>query len=212
MATYINLKDRIARELHRNDLTANIAEHVISAVAYYAGNRFAGNEKRGTITTIAATKYYGTTTASPGTLPGDINEIDSIVVTANNRTYQLELISYDDLEKIDAGVTPLTGYPRLWAWYANQIRLYPTPNAAYVLTLSYQYTLTALSADSTSNFWTNEAEQLIRARAKKTLALDVTYDASVATTQAALEKDALASLKSDTNKLISSGRLRSTRF
>jgi len=212
MATYLEMQQRIAQELHRTDLTTHIQRAIKSAIAFYESNRFFKGEKRGTFSTIAGQRYYGTSTASPGTLPSDIVEIDSIVTTVNNRIYKLDQVSYEHLEDIDAGVTPLSGYPRLWAWYAEQIRFYPSPNNEYLMTVSYQYERPVLSADSDENFWTTEAEELIRSRAKKDLAMSVMYDDQIAQASAAMENMALKSLKAQTVKLLSSNQLTPTAF
>lgn len=212
MATYLEMQQRIAQELHRTDLTTHIQRAIKSAIAFYESNRFFKGEKRGTFSTIAGQRYYGTTTESPGTLPSDIVEIDSIVTTVNNRIYKLDQVSYEHLEDIDAGVTPLSGYPRLWAWYAEQIRFYPSPNNEYLMTVSYQYERPVLSADSDENFWTTEAEELIRSRAKKDLAMSVMYEDQIAQASAAMENMALKSLKAQTVKLLSSNKLTPTAF
>lgn len=212
MATFGDMKTRIASELHRSDLSTYISNSILSAIAFYESNRFFKGEKRGTFSTIAGQRYYGTTTASPGTLPSDIVEIDSIVTTVNNRIYKLDQVSYEHLEDIDAGVTPLSGYPRLWAWYSEQIRLYPSPNNAYLLTLSYQYERPVLSADSDTNFWTEDAEELIRSRAKKDLYMTVVYDSEKASLCGTMETLAFKSLKNQTVKLLSSNQLTPTAF
>lgn len=212
MASYADMQARIALETHRTDLTAQIKSAILDAVAFYSRERVAGNEKRWSLDTIAGTKFYGIDTPSPGTLPDDILEIDSITVTANARIYQLDSWSYTDLDAIDAGTTPLSGYPRLWAWYAGQLRLYPTPNAAYTLTISGQTKLPELSADGDSNFWTNEGELLIRCRAKRELYAHVLMDDENALRMDALCKEAMRDLKKSANKLIASGRISNTRF
>lgn len=212
MATYLDLQTRIADEVHRNDLTTYIQNAIKSAIAYYESNRFFRSEKKDTFSTIAGQRYYSTTTDSPGTLPDDIVEIDSIVTTVNNRIYKLDQVSYEHLEDIDAGVTPLSGYPRLWAWYAEQIRLYPSPNSEYLMTLSYQYERPVLSADADENFWTNEGEELIRNRAKKDIFMSVLYDPEKAQMCSAMETLAFKSLKAQTIKLLSSNQLTPTAF
>lgn len=212
MATFSDILSRTADELNRTDLSTPIQNAILSAVSYYAGFRFGGNEKRGTITTIAGTRLYNTSTSSPGTLPGDIVEIDSIVCTVNGRDYLLEETSYEHLEDIDPGTSLTTGDPRMWAWYAGGLRIYPTPNAARVLTISYQYILTTLSASGDSNFWTNDAESLIRARAKKLVALHVMGDEDLAQRMAAVEMEELSAMRKRTNKLITSGRIKATPF
>jgi hypothetical protein len=210
MATYGDMKTRIASEMHREDISTQIAEAILSAVEFYSASRFAGNEARGTITTIAGTKFYGTDTASPGTLPSDIAEIDQISLTVSGRTYALDRQPHSLIESIDS--VSLQATPRDWAWYAGQLRLYPTPNDAYTVTLSYQQILTALSADNDSNFWTNDAEQLIRCRAKRMLCMHVTGDQETANAMFVAEREALSQLKKKTNKLEASGRIRATPF
>lgn len=212
MATFGDMKTRIANEISRSDLTTYISDAIKSAVAFYAVERFDGNEKRGTITTIAGTRLYDTSTASPGTLPSDIEEIDSIVCTVSGRDFLLKPRSYAELEDIDPGTTLTTGDPRCWAWYASKLRLYPTPNDARVLTISYQYTLTALSSDNDTNFWTNEGEELIRARAKKNLALHKMRNPQMAQDMAAVEREAYSQLKRRAGKMIGSGRIKGTAF
>lgn len=212
MPTYGDMQARIASELHRTDLTAAIRSAIISAVEAYAPNRFHFNEKRWAITTIPGEKYYGPDTAPPGTLPTNIMEIDSIAVTANARIYTLDRRSYEEIDAIDAGTTPLAGYPRIWAWYGDQIRLYPTPNQAYVITISGQYKYPELTDDSDSTPWTNEAEELIRCRAKRDLYVHQIMDESSAMQMDGLAQRAYRDLKSQSNKLIATGRVTSTRF
>lgn len=212
MATYADLQARIARELHRTDLTSDIQSAIKSAIDFYASQRFHWNEKRWSLTTIGGTKFYGQSTPAPGTLPSDILEIDSITVTANSRIYQLDRMSYTDMDAIDAGTTPLAGYPRLWAWYGDQIRLYPTPNQAYVMTISGQYSYPELSSATDSTPWTNQAEELIRCRAKRDIYAHIIQDDEAAIRMDGREQRALRSIKAQTNKLISSGRISATRF
>lgn len=198
--------------MHRDDITVEIAEAIQSAISHYESDRFFFNEKQWTLTTISGEKYYGVDTPSPGTLSADLLEVDSITVTANARIYQLDKASYIEMDSIDAGTTPLAGYPRLWAWYAGKLRLYPTPNDAYVLTISGQAKLDTLSAPSDENAWTNVAENLIRCHAKREIAAHVTYDDQMAARMDGLASRAFADLKAQTNKLISSGKIKSTRF
>src|SRR6478609_1432785 len=211
MSTYGDLKTRIADEMKRTTLTTQIQNHVLDAVKFYGATRFALNEKQGTITTIAGTRYYDANTVAPGTLPADIAEIDTIICTVSGREYPLRRASQSELNDIDGG-TSLAGDPTQFAWYAGKLRLYPTPSAARVLTLSYQYILTAMSSSGDTNFWTNEAEELIRCRAKKTLCMHVTMDAEMAGAMAVGEREALAELKKAARKLQASGHVKATRF
>lgn len=205
MATYADMQERIARELHRPDLTNEIKDAIKTAIRFYSSQRFVWNEYQWSFSTEPGVKYYST-------LTDDVMEIDSVTVTANSRIYQLDPMSYTDMDAIDAGTTPLAGYPRLWSWYAQQIRLYPTPNAVYSINVSGQRNYCDPVADSYSSPWTNELEELIRCRAKADICAHFTYDDAMAQKMYGLESKAFKSLKAQSNKLISSGRISATRF
>ncbi len=50
--------------------------------------------------------------------------------------------------------------------YQDRINLFPIPGSTYTLTIHYLKALTALSADSDTNAWLTEGEELIRLHAK----------------------------------------------
>jgi len=90
------------------------------------------------------------------------------------------------------------------------IRLYPTPNAIFTLTLPGVYDAAALSADSSSNAWTTEAVDLIAAAAKKLLLRDIKGDAAGAAIATGVEADALYRLRAETVQRLNTGRMRAS--
>ncbi len=199
MADLATLKTRIADEINRTDLTTQIGYAVSDAISFYQGKRFAFNQARTTFDTVAGTEFYTTST-----IPDDIAQIDSLTVTVNGRKVALEAWSFNVMEDI-ATTTNTQSQPWAYAWYANQIRLYPAPDAAYTLTISYLQKVDAPANDSTSNAWTTEAGALIRHAAKKYLYRDVLLDASAASLCAQAEADELSRLKAESNQLVTGG-------
>lgn len=167
MTTLAILKARVADELNRNDLTNQIGYAVNDAIALYQTRRFRFNQTRATFSTTAGTEFYTTSV-----IPTDIVEVDSLRITVNGRMVILDKWSYLQMDEI-ATTTNTRGQPRAWSWYANQIRLYPVPDATYTLTISYLQRIAAPASDTDSNVWTDEAASLIRHSAKRMIYSDV---------------------------------------
>jgi hypothetical protein len=174
MPDLATLKSRIASDLHRSNLTAVIASAITDAIAEYQGRRFAFNQVRDTFLTVAGQEFYAEGT-DPDDIPDDIAELDAVTATINGRRCRLDPWSFGEGETFSTMTTSL-GQPTRFAWYAQQIRLYPIPDGAYTVTLSYLQRIAAPASDATSNAWTTEAEQLIRAAVKKSICRDYLRD------------------------------------
>lgn len=198
MADLATLKNRIASELHRSDLTTSIASAIEEAVTHYQTRPLRFNEAIATFSTVAGTEFYDDLS--------DVGQIDEVRVLVNGRKTVLEPWSYGYMEAVST-TTNTESQPLAWAWYAEQIRLYPVPDAAYTITVSYTKQYGVPSSDSESNVWTNQAEALIRHATKKRIYRDVLRDLEGAAGAEAAENEALQNLIQDTNRL-ASGPLR----
>jgi hypothetical protein len=216
VATFGDMQTRISDDLGRNDLLTStlngtvspIANAIQSAIKHYESERFWFNEARATASTTAPVASVGTPNYA---LPTDCIEFDSLSLTVNGTRYALEQAPWSDIDEL-VGITAGFGAPNLYALYADQIWLYPVPDAVYTLTLSYLKSLSALSANSDTNAWVVEAEALIRTRAKVLLMLEVTKDPEGAAGLEALEQDLLTRLRSRTGRIVGTGHVRPTEF
>jgi hypothetical protein len=194
------LKARIATDLRRVDLGADIGYAIADAVAQYQPRRFAFNQTRDNFDTIAGVDFYGARSAGetyitqPNMIPGDVAEIDAVTLTYAGSRWTLDPWSFERGEE-SAASTTTQGQPRAWSWFGQQLRLYPTPDTAYVMTLSYLRRIPAPTADGDDNAWTTDAEQLIRACAKKILFRDVLRAPMSAAAAEAAEREVLARLR-----------------
>lgn len=164
-ATLGDMKDRIARELGRTDLTTQIADEISSAIAHYERERFWFNEARETATMTAGQANFA--------VPTDMLEIDEMTVTYNGHPLPLEQRDwhwYRDIAGDDADAGQ--GTPENFVYYANQFWWYPIPDDAYPVTWSGVKQLAALSGDSDSNEWMVEGEELIRTRAREAVKIN----------------------------------------
>lgn len=171
MATLQVIRANIATDLKRSGLNTEIDKHINYALSFYEQEIFWFSEKQGTFNTVAAQQSY---TTSDG-VPSDILRIRKMVVTKNNIRYIVEPQSLDWIRE-SYGNTSYKGYPDYYALWADKIWLYPTPDAAYVVTLDYYQKFSDVSSDSDENDLMIYGQGLIQERAKFTLYTDLIED------------------------------------
>lgn len=210
MSNFGTLRDRIADELDRADLTSQIEREIKSAIAYYERRRFWFNEKRIDFPTVASQEWYTSTDDSdiPNLLTLDIAKI---AITATTK-HELELLPYAELEFSSDGGEADEGQPTSLAYFQKQVRLYPIPDASYSVVLSGIFALDALSASADTNAWMTDGEDLIRARTKRMIYSKVIRDRELALEEKENEKEALSSLISATTDKKATGRVLPTQF
>lgn len=198
MPTLGDMKSRIADELARTDLATQTGQAIDSAIRYYERRRFWFNEARVTIPTVVGAEFY-----SPA-----MTQIDGIA-RAGSWGWTLREVTPEWIDAMQSGTD--TGEPTDWAWFANQLRVYPIPSAVVSLVALGTAVLPALSSDTASNAWTTEAEDLIRARAKAYLYTNVIReDGTDATFAKGEEQEALRSLMSQTARRSGVGVVRAS--
>ena len=191
------MENRIADELNRTDMTSHARTAILTAVKHFEGERFWFSEERATASTVASQEWYD--------LPTDFRGVDSITVTINNNAYPLIERTYNELEDWNISSSTYTGYPTDFAIYNDQLRLYPIPNDAYTLTISYIKNLSSLATATDTNAWMVEAEELIRSRAESDVCMRVIRDFERAQGFKLLEQEALKRLLRESNRRTSTG-------
>lgn len=168
MSTFGNMQRRIATEMRRDDVLDQISDAILSAIRCYEGERLWFNECETTANTVADQQSYA--------VPSNFLEADTLTVTdASGVRYILRRRDWSwfrERSQITAG-TSGNSTPTDWCYYADQMHLWPIPDAARVLTLSYLERKTELSADTDTNEWMTRAEELIRNKAKSELWMNV---------------------------------------
>lgn len=193
MTTLAIMKDRIAREIRRSNIAAQIAEAINSAIDCYDADRFWFNESRSTTFVTTALKEFYTAADVPGL--GLLTKIDFVYLYVNNTPFELIQSSQIRLESASQNGT-MSGQPGEFGWYDETLRLYPIPDAAWTVRVGMVAERPAPATDSeTGNVWMVEAERLIRARAKLELARHVLRDQALTADMSAATADAFADLK-----------------
>jgi hypothetical protein len=183
VTTFATMQARIADETLRDDLASQIRQSINSAIQTWEGQRFAFNETRWTINTVAGTEYY--TMASPTLLTSAgaavatgelVLELDDIVAVVDSMPYRLcpRTQQYVNEWQDDS----FQSQPDSYTIYGDQLRIFPTPDDAYELRLNGLARLgpNPLSSDNDTNGWMTDGEALIRHQAKFLLYRDVIRD------------------------------------
>lgn len=196
MSTLTNLKNTIYSDLHRSDLTAQASAAITAAIKHYERERLWFLEGRSVTTTTASVAFYS--------MPSDFKQMDSLLVTISGSKTPLVYKDYIEMDEKDSGV--YTGTPAEWAYYQDNIRLYPVPNGAYVLTMSYHRKLE--TSDSSSNGWTNDAFDLIRFRAEKDIYQNYLRNIDMANAMQDSEVEAYMSIVRENTGRLATGRVK----
>lgn len=210
MSTYGAMIARIADEITLPELVPRIPKAIQSAIVFYESERFWFNESESTANTVIGDENIA--------LPVDFlePEVLTITETSENVRYTLTRRPFSWLRHHllhpDSKARPSD-----WAYFADQIWLYPIPERVYILTMSMLKRLATLAALADTNDWMTHGEELIRSRAKLDLfghsmlsALDPQKRAMIRDAVVVMRgatEDALFNLRGKSEQKIASTRL-----
>lgn len=210
MTDYATMRTRIADEMvNDGDITtAQINYAIQDTIKQYERRPFYFNQSNsGSFSTVASQEYYSSSDLSA--IP-NIVHIIAATITSSGVKSALRAVDYQAIDDEQDG--SVEGLPGSYAYFSQKIRLFPIPNAVYTVGLSYIARLTALSADSDSNAWTTDAEELIRQGAKRRIAINYLQSEELAARYAPFEREALLELMSETRRRLPNTVLRTERM
>ncbi len=192
MATLGDLKTRIATEMVRDDLldadqlAGQLALHIARAIDHYADEDLPFNA---VVATAACTP-----SAVVMDMPATVRRIDRLTIPA----LTTELIEVT-LAEIDGLDNDRTGQPERYCCFNDQVRLWPIPDAAYLLRFAGLKRIDPPTDDADGTTpWTNAASDLIGARTRMTLYRDQFRDAEGVQMAMGAVQESLDRLKTQT--------------
>lgn len=201
MSTYGTMRARVLDELNRaGEMTSQALSAIQSAIDHYEKMPFWFNDGRATTTTVAGTEWYP--------LPTDFISENKLLILVNGASYELRRIAFEESEELYQPYAISSGNPYLYAIFQEQIRLYPIPNGAFTITLSYHKALSTLTNEGDTNAWMTDGEELIRSRAEADLSFRILRDKSTSDYFRRFEEKALSRLVSTTSRRFSTGKTR----
>ena len=207
MANFIETVSRIARELRRQNLTAEIRQAVLDAIDTAAEDRFFFNEVRGlTFNTVAGQQYY------PDMYLVEIDTMywfDGNAGNARRNVYEDNNIIADWRASGNVLNGQLTNYSR----QGTDLRLYPIPLVSDIAIFMDGYRRgPPLVNDNDTNNWLTYGEKYIRLLAKSIIQRDVVKDYADAQVLEALAEDERVVLAGKTAQRQSTGLIMPTLF
>jgi nitrogen fixation protein FixH len=218
MSTFGDMVARIGSELQRSDIDAQIKKAIQTAIEHWGRERFWWNEEVTSWDTVASTRNYSESAATPVAKKSDV-----LTITVNGSRYQLREKTYAELDAKTV-TTTFTGPPTEYAYYESNYYLYPIPDQSYSIAHAHVRAIANVSmcaSASQTNAWMTDGEELIRQRAKAIVKIDV-LDKPDAKSEAdrllgtgclsTMERAALLQVRGEVEGRVTSGRIRPTSF
>jgi len=187
---------RILNETRRDEATegSNVQDCILDAIQHYEMQRFHFNQDRSeTFSTVAAQQYYGSSALA--SIPY-ILEFDNVAIDiASSDVRNLKKVPWETIQQWNADGAS-SGQPSHYAYYAQEIRLYPIPNNVWTVTISglFQLAVPSLSTDTGAWLTRGQGYNLIKYHAKSLFCADYIDDdkgAQKAAAKAQFELDEL---------------------
>jgi hypothetical protein len=190
------MQDEILDDLVNESITrTHVKASIQDAISHYEQERFYFNESQTSFSTVAGTEYYSSTNTDSITT---MVSIVSLQAGLSGSYSVVRPVDFKTIESLQDG--NVTGFPTLYAFYLNRIRLYPIPDDVYSMAIDYVSKLDTLSADDDSNAWTTYGEDLIRAAATRRLATRKLQDDQMAGRFGMMEMEAYEKLRAATRR------------
>lgn len=213
MATFGDLKSAIADDLDDTTMeyASQIAAAVQAAIRYCERTTFYFNETRDkTFQTIVGQQWYDS--ADLADIPTLVRIQTAYFIDSGGQITTMIRMPPEEMEVLSDN-TAANGEPYGWAYFGKRIRIYPIPNDVYTIRLQLgPYRLTPLNADDDTNVWTEDAYDMIKARAKYIVYKDTLKEAALAAEALNDYQDQFDALKRETSSRNGTGRIRPTQF
>jgi hypothetical protein len=211
--TYAVMQARIADELDRADLGSQIQNAIQDAIGFYERKYFyfTSNPQAFTFSTVAGQEYYGN---ADNPLILTVPDIYRLNGSFYGLRRPLHKRSWEYIDNIST-LTTSRAQPVDWAYNGEEIRLYPIPDNAYVITAAADPRPARPAANNDAGVWMNDAEALIRTRAKLYLlknvirAADMEAEVALLTSQ---EREEYAALAGETASREATGQIEPSAF
>ena len=217
MTTFLDVRNRVADQLARSDLSAQIDREIQLAIARYNRRVTWLHEVRAvTLTSVAAQAWYSSVNVSTGAGPQavvgrtavDVSDIQSVRYMRTADYDDLKQVHYSDFERF-FDTTGSAGRTSYFTLYAGQIGIWPVPSGAEVFTLSVVCKPVIPASATDTSVWFDQAQELIENAAASAICRKFLSDGERAQAFKVFEDAAWDELLAESNKKAATGRIRS---
>lgn len=194
----VKLQDR---DNNSPQTTAALVDSEINrSIRYYQNYRFWFNERKADITLTTGSQDVPS-------IPSDVIaelEVNGLLLIDDQVKIDLQKLAPDDFFQRD---DDQTGRPYFYTYVDGGYKLFPTPSEAYPLQFRYLKKYDALVADSDTNDFTENAEDLIMLHTLKNMYAENKQDPQLAGYYNSLEDNELKALRARSDSRLSTGIL-----
>ena len=209
MSDFITMQNRVALEVRMVStaaaagLVTEIKASITDAIKHYQLQAFWFNEQE-------AYNAIDETEDRYIALPSDFVRMYTLSCTAGASKWTLEQRGLDWIEEnYDAGER---GRPEFYTIFNKQLMLAPMPNGNYTLRLYYLKAYPLPAADTDTNPWLTDAEDMVRQRAKMFLCQNYLAEPDRAMQFAVLAKEAERQQTTHSRALLNLGTIEPVQF
>ena len=216
MTTFLDVRNRVADQLARSDLSAQIDREIQLAIARYNRRVTWLHEVRAvTLTSVAAQAWYSSVDVSTGAGPQavvgrtavDVSDIQSVRYMRTADYDDLKQVHYSDFERF-FDTTGSGGRTAYFTLYAGQIGLWPVPAGGGTFTLSVVCKPVVPSSATDTSVWFDQAQELIENAAAAAICRKFIQDGERAQAFQVYETAAWEDLVREGNQKMATGRLK----
>jgi hypothetical protein len=214
------LQARVADDLRRTNLADVIQRTLIEAIEYYQPDIFVQDQAYSQWTsTVGFTNMAAQNNLVP--LPPQFEQMDELQLTYSGAIYKVVKRTINYINAEDAQIPPIIGPPIDWCYFLNgsppgpqtpMLRLWPWPDIVYPLTATYRTIIPVPATDDTSNFWTTDAESLIRHRCEAVMRATIVKSADLGAADLMIAKQEFSRLKRRVSDLECTNRVKPVYF
>lgn len=217
MTTFLDVRDRVADQLSRSDLSAQIDREIQLAITRYNRRVTWLHEVRAvTLTSVAAQAWYSTVDVSTGAGPQDVAGRTAVDVSDIQSVRYMRTADYDDLKQVHYSdferffdTTGSAGRTAYFTLYAGQIGIWPVPAGVETFTLSVVCKPVIPASATDTSVWFDQAQELIENAAASAICRKFLSDGERAQAFKVFEDAAWDELLAESNKKAATGRIRS---
>lgn len=216
MTTFLDVRNRVADQLARSDLSTQIDREIQLAIARYNRRVTWLHEVRAvSLTSVAAQAWYSTVDLSTGTGPQDVAGRTAVDVSDIQAVRYMRTADFDDLKQVHYSdferffdTTGSAGRSTYFTLYAGQIGLWPVPDGVETFTMSVVCKPVVPSSATDESVWFDQAQELIENAAASAICRKFLSDGERAQAFQAYETAAWEELLAESNQKAATGRIR----
>ena len=217
MTTFLDVRDRVADQLSRSDLSAQIDREIqLSIIRYNRRVSWLHEVRAVTLTSVAAQAWYSSVDVSTGAGPQDVAGRTAVDVSDIQAVRYMRTADFDDLKQVHYSdferffdTTGSAGRSTYFTLYAGQIGLWPVPAGVETFTLSVVCKPVVPSSAADTSVWFDQAQELIENAAASAICRKFLSDGERAQAFKVFEDAAWDELLAESNKKAATGRIRS---